>query len=208
MLRSYVSGLPVAIGVLGLLATVPALATGRTPGSFAVSSDGEAQYSIPIFAPPGVNGLAPQLALTYGHRHEGTLAGVGWGVSGLSAIHRCEKTWAQNNEAKAPQNESDDRVGAYRSHAVLRSEGYAPPIVDQSARGFPDGYIAIRGREQQLIDQRGGVGEYLLRNRIRAVARCNPAGRNYHDAANVTFSEELAPYTGGVFFGLKCTAAP
>ncbi len=63
-----------------------------------MSSTGEAQYSIPIFAPPGVNGLAPQLALTYSHRHEGTLAGVGWGVSGLSAIHRCEKTWAQNSE--------------------------------------------------------------------------------------------------------------
>jgi len=86
-----------------------AAATGRTPGSFSVSSTGEAQYSIPIFAPPGVNGLAPEVALTYGHRHRGTLAGIGWSVSGLSAIHRCEKTWAQNGVASAPQNELDDR---------------------------------------------------------------------------------------------------
>ena len=92
-----------------ILAAVQALSDGRTPGSFAVSSTGEAQYSIPIFAPPGVNGLAPELALTYGHRHRGTLAGVGWGVSGLSAIHRCEKTWAQNGVASAPQNALDDR---------------------------------------------------------------------------------------------------
>jgi RHS repeat-associated protein len=96
--------------MLLVLAAAPAwTAGGRTPGSFDVSSTGEAQYSIPIFAPPGINGLAPELALTYGHRHEGTLAGVGWGVSGLSAIHRCEKTWAQNGVASAPQNALDDR---------------------------------------------------------------------------------------------------
>ncbi len=92
-----------------IFAAAAAVADGRTPGRFAVSSSGEAQYSIPIFAPPGVNGLAPQLALTYSHRHEGTLAGAGWGISGLSAIHRCEKTWAQNNVAAAPQNAIDDR---------------------------------------------------------------------------------------------------
>ena len=84
-------------------------APGRTPGSFAVSSTGEAHYSIPIFAPPGVNGLVPDLSLTYGHRHDGTLAGVGWGVSGLLSIHRCAKTWAQNGVAVAPQNAVDDR---------------------------------------------------------------------------------------------------
>ena len=99
------------LALLTLLLSVAgaAAAIGRTPGSFAVSSTGEAQYSIPIFAPPGVNGLAPELALIYGHRHRGTLAGIGWSVSGLSAIHRCEKTWAQNGVASAPQNELDDR---------------------------------------------------------------------------------------------------
>jgi RHS repeat-associated protein len=100
----------VAVGVWALLAAPVASSTGRTPGSFAVSPTGEAQYSIPIFAPPGVNGLTPELALTYGHHHEGTLAGIGWGISGLSTIYRCEKTWAQNNGvAEAPQNETDDR---------------------------------------------------------------------------------------------------
>jgi len=86
-----------------------AFCTGRTPGGFAVSPTGEAQYSIPIFAPPGVNGLRPELSLAYGHRHGSTLAGIGWGVSGLSVIHRCEKTWAQNGAAAAPQNALDDR---------------------------------------------------------------------------------------------------
>jgi RHS repeat-associated protein len=92
-----------------MLAPVASWSSGRIPGSFAVSATGEAQYSIPIFAPPGINGLTPELALTYSHQHEGTLAGVGWGISGLSAIHRCEKTWAQNGVAESPQNDFTDR---------------------------------------------------------------------------------------------------
>ena len=103
------AGYRVALTILLLSTAGAALSAGRTPGSFAVSSTGEAQYSIPIFVPPGINGLTPELALTYGHRHEGTLAGIGWGVSGLSAIHRCEKTWAQNGVSQAPQNALDDR---------------------------------------------------------------------------------------------------
>src|SRR5687768_8741975 len=65
------------LALLTLLLSIAgaAAAGGRTPGSFSVSSTGEAQYSVSIFAPPGVNGLAPELALTYGHRHRGTLAG-------------------------------------------------------------------------------------------------------------------------------------
>ncbi len=98
-----------AIAILLLSVAGAASGAGRTPGSFRVSSNGEAQYSIPIFAPPGVNGLVPELALTYGHRNDGTLAGVGWSVAGLSAVHRCQKTWAQNGVSAAPQNQLDDR---------------------------------------------------------------------------------------------------
>jgi RHS repeat-associated protein len=99
-----------ALAMLLLSATGTATGAGRTPGTFGVSSSGEAQYAIPIFAPPGVNGLVPELSLTYGSHHDGSLAGVGWGVSGLSAIYRCARTWAQNDGmAAAPQNRFDDR---------------------------------------------------------------------------------------------------
>lgn len=40
-------------------------AVGRTPGQFAVSSTGSAQYSIPIRTLPGMRGIQPNLALTY-----------------------------------------------------------------------------------------------------------------------------------------------
>ena len=75
------------------LAPLPAKgAIGRTEGASDVSVTGEATYSIPVFAPDGVKKLTPALALTYGHRQDEGLAGVGWSISGLSEITRCAKT--------------------------------------------------------------------------------------------------------------------
>lgn len=84
-------------------------AVGRTMGSGDVSTSGEAQYSIPIFAPAGTNGLTPKIALSYGHRKGESLAGVGWGISGLSEITRCAKTVAQNGSPDAVKLTMDDR---------------------------------------------------------------------------------------------------
>jgi hypothetical protein len=39
-------------------------AVGRTVGQFAVSPTGSAQYSIPIWTPPGPHGVQPHIALT------------------------------------------------------------------------------------------------------------------------------------------------
>lgn len=85
-------------------------AVGRTVGDANVSPTGEATYSIPIFAPPGTKGLAPELALVYAHRQDEGLAGVGWSISGMSAITRCAKTWVQDGAPAAIRLGTDDRV--------------------------------------------------------------------------------------------------
>ncbi|GGH25204.1 hypothetical protein FAZ19_15820 [Sphingobacterium alkalisoli] len=81
----------------------------------------------------------------------------------------------------------------YNSHH-MRALGYGSPSVDVYKQGL-DGYPAIRGREQQLIDFSGGVGNPKVGNSIRGVGRYNPLGRGYHNLSNSYFGP-LSPYTG------------
>ena len=76
-------------------------AVGHTPGQFAVSRTGSAQYSIPIWTPPGIRGIQPKLGLTYDSHLSYGIMGPGWTINGLSAISRCNRTFAQD-AAPAP----------------------------------------------------------------------------------------------------------
>ena len=67
---------------------------GRLGGSFAVTPSGQAGYEIPIALPAGAAGMTPSLSLRYSSSTAMGLAGVGWGLSGLSAITRCSHTKA------------------------------------------------------------------------------------------------------------------
>ncbi len=92
-----------SIGVVGEPATPPETVThfaemnshpnndliGTTSGSFDIDESGNANYSIPIFAPTGAGGLSPQLALNYSSASGNGIAGVGWNISGTSSITRC-----------------------------------------------------------------------------------------------------------------------
>ena len=93
----------IALTLLGTLAfCAHALAAaGRTPGSFAVSQTGAATYAIPIWAPPGVRGLQPQIALVYNSRGGPGVMGTGWNIAGLSSISRCNRTYAQDQTPAA-----------------------------------------------------------------------------------------------------------
>jgi hypothetical protein len=72
--------------------------------------------------------------------------------------------------------------------------------LDYSRRYDDVAYWRIRGREQQLMDSLGGArsdtGEpYRTENAVRGVAKDNPLGRRFHDAAT-EFWGQLHPYTG------------
>ncbi len=94
---------------LVLIFTDVQAAPGRTRGYASVSDTGQATYSIPLFTPPGTNGMAPQLSLNYSSGAGNGLFGVGWSLSGLSGISRCASTWAQDGLARDPRNDYQDR---------------------------------------------------------------------------------------------------
>jgi RHS repeat-associated protein len=63
---------------------------GVTPGQHTVTPLGLSAYRIPLRLPPGVRGLAPELALVFSDlaSMRGAL-GPGWSLAGVSQIHRC-----------------------------------------------------------------------------------------------------------------------
>ena len=70
---------------------------GSTNAEFDVDPSGSANYSIPIYTPPGVGDMQPGLAINYSNQGGNGLLGIDFTISGLSTITRCSKTRAQDS---------------------------------------------------------------------------------------------------------------
>ncbi|MBS0397874.1 MAG: hypothetical protein JSR95_04260, partial [Proteobacteria bacterium] len=77
-------------------AAMAVTSAGRTAGQFSVTPTGGASYNIPVWTPPGARDIEPHLALRYTSGGPDGALGPGWGLSGISTITRCNKTWAAN----------------------------------------------------------------------------------------------------------------
>ena len=69
---------------------------GTTKANFEVDHSGAANYEIPIYVPPGVGDMQPELSIRYHSQGGNGLLGMGFQLSGLSQIGRCPKTRAQD----------------------------------------------------------------------------------------------------------------
>lgn len=87
----------------------PTTAVGHTVGSFGVTSNGSASYSIGIAVPPGIAGIQPQIGINYDSGAGNGLLGVGWFLSGFSEIERCGKTLEQDSSNDGVLLIADDR---------------------------------------------------------------------------------------------------
>src|SRR5262249_23593408 len=98
-----------AAAFLATLSSWLAVAVVFTPGGFRVSETGAAVYEIPIKVPPGTAGMEPKLSLVYNSQQGNAVLGMGWSLSGLSAITRCPRTLAQDGISGNVNYDWDDR---------------------------------------------------------------------------------------------------
>jgi RHS repeat-associated protein len=107
VVESNLAPVPVDPLVTTLLANANA---GTLPGELGVSSAGAATYSIPIEVPPGTAGQKPSLSLNYSSQAGNGLLGLGWSLGGLSSIHRCGQTIAQDGVNGRIRFDGGDRL--------------------------------------------------------------------------------------------------
>ncbi|WP_444901929.1 RHS repeat-associated core domain-containing protein [Microbulbifer sp. SSSA007] len=69
---------------------------GILPGEFRVSESGAATYTIPLQVGPSSGGSTPALSVTYSSSGSNGPLGAGWGISGLSAISACRRTFEED----------------------------------------------------------------------------------------------------------------
>lgn len=106
-----ISRMVLVIMTLGWTAgtALAATATGRVGGDVDASPTGAVSYTIPIEVATGMNGLKPDIALAYSSQEGRGEAGLGWSLSGLSAITRCPRTRAVDGRIQGVQWSNDDR---------------------------------------------------------------------------------------------------
>ncbi|QHH96414.1 RHS repeat domain-containing protein [Acinetobacter dispersus] len=76
---------------------------GSLEGDTSIDALGVLDHSISISIPPSINGFAPQLALSYSGESPDGILGVGWNVTGLSSIVRCNEI-NNKNELATPRD--------------------------------------------------------------------------------------------------------
>jgi hypothetical protein len=107
---------------LGLCQAAFAQEVGSIAGEFSVSN-GTANYSIPIEMPQGVAGMQPELSLNYSSQSGNGYLGLGWSIGGLSAIHRCPATLAQDGVRGSVNLDQDDKYCMDGQRLIVIDDG-------------------------------------------------------------------------------------
>ncbi|MFD2452201.1 SpvB/TcaC N-terminal domain-containing protein [Ideonella paludis] len=127
--------------------TLPALANGVTsPMQFAVTESGQATVNIPIQVPRGIAGMEPHLALNYSSGAGNGLLGLGWTLSGISAITRCPKSIQHDQVRGVIRFNTGDRYCLDGQRLLIVNKGNTDAEYHSAGaeyRTFPDSFSRI-----------------------------------------------------------------
>ncbi|WP_437730195.1 RHS repeat-associated core domain-containing protein [Sorangium sp. So ce1335] len=121
---------------------VETVAAGSIPGTFTISSTGEAVYTMDLTTVPSRAGMGPRLQLVYRSDAGDGVLGAGFSIAGLSAITRCPKNLAQDGEIRGVRYDGDDALCLDGQRLAPVQEG--PGTIEY--RTFPDTFVKVVGR--------------------------------------------------------------
>ena len=145
---------------------------GLTAGHFKVNESGAATYTIPINTPTGRAGVTPAVALSYSSNNlaEGAV-GVGWAISGLSAISRCPLTPIYDNgNIQEVKYNNQDKFCLDGQRLIVISGAYGAP--GSIYRTEIDSFNTITARQGSSSN---GPAYFEVENKAgetRSAARC------------------------------------
>lgn len=142
------------------------LPVGPMPGAFNVSSGGSASYSIPIATSPSASGIQPSISMVY-NSHEGNgIMGVGWNISGISAITRISKNYYYDGKKGGINLTSTDRFALNGSRLLRNSStdvyGANNVVYDTEIESFStivskETNSAMEGPEYFIVTKDNGI---------------------------------------------------
>ncbi|MDO5968192.1 RHS repeat-associated core domain-containing protein [Flavivirga aquimarina] len=118
---------------------------GETTGVLSVSPTGGAKYDIPIAVPTGLNGVTPEIALSYDSQSGNGIAGYGWNISGISTISRLPATKFHDNQIDGVDFNNLDRFALDGQRLVLKSGTYGADGAEYETETYSNLKITSHG---------------------------------------------------------------
>jgi len=127
---------------------------GGVKGSYSVGNDGSFRYDVPFVIPPGIQGMAPAIGLSYNSGMRSSVVGWGWSLTGLTYIHRCPADYHRDARVSSIRDEDDYQYCLDGSRLV--------PIGNNEYRTESESFLHITKHSDYwtVVNQAGTVARY------------------------------------------------
>ena len=116
---------------------------------FSVTANGQAEYTIPLDVPPGINGMQPKLEIAYRNTTKNGWMGPGWSIQGISKITRVAPNKFYDGKSNTVQFNYQDRftLDGQRLISVKNAQGK----IDTSSSIYGKSFTEYHTANEQWI---------------------------------------------------------